>query len=70
MMIPDGYNINISKRTDKYPNGEHYGRLEMEGVAFLEDAIDRMQELRKIFPEEYKLTLQHVTCRGETLVVS
>ena len=62
MIIPDGYNINISK------NGKFFGRLEITDVAFVEDAVDRFKELRDIFPDEYKLTLQHVTCRGECLV--
>ena len=61
MMIPDGYNVNISK------DGKFYGRLEMTDVVFSEQATERFLELRDIFPKEFKLTLQHVTCRGNNL---
>ena len=61
MMIPDGYNVNISR------NGKFYGRLEMTDVAFSDKATERFMELRDIFPEDFKLTLQHVTCRGNNI---
>ena len=67
MMIPDGYNINIAKKTDKYPNGKFFGRLEMTDVATADKAMERLMELRSIFPEDYILTLQHVTCRGQNI---
>lgn len=65
MMIPNNYNILVYKTSEKFPQGRFYLRMELPDVAYKEVALERLQELREIFPEEYGLKLYHTTCYTE-----
>ena len=67
MMIPSNYEINVA-RLQKKPmepvaHYYHYCRIELGDIGQLE-AVDKFHQLRKFFPEEFKLTLSHVECKG------
>lgn len=68
MMIPSNYEINVAKKQMKPFDFEeryyHYCRIELGDIGKLE-AIDKLHQLRKFFPKEFKLSLMHVNCSGE-----
>lgn len=70
MMIPNGYEINVSQKSTDYTGREcykHYCRIELND-SFDEFVEQKFKELRDLFPDDFKLTLTKVTCYGETIV--
>ena len=66
MMIPDHYEINVSRPTAKCPNGEYFCRIEIDDSLILPQiAEERCRILREIFPDEFKLDMTRVRCYGE-----
>ena len=67
MMIPSNYEINVAKLQKKpmepVAHYYHYCRIELGDISKL-DATDKLHQLRKFFPEEFKLTLSCVECKG------
>jgi len=65
MMIPCNYYINVAKRTQKYPSGIHYCRIELGDVTE-EKANEQFDQLRKVFDSYiFKLRLYKVICYGK-----
>lgn len=61
--IPDNYEINISKRTKQYPNGVHWGKLEIPERQ-KEKAEEKLNFLRELFGNDYHISMTHWECRG------
>lgn len=57
--IPDNFEINVAK------DGRHYCKIELP-VAFKEQAMDKLAELRSIFGDEYHLSMTKWICYGVT----
>ena len=55
--IHDNYEINVAK------NGKHYCRIELPHT-FEKDAIQKLQELERMFGSDYELELTYWECRG------
>lgn len=58
MSIPDNYEINVSKE------GNHYCRIQLSET-FEDKALEKLNALREMFDDEYKLSMTHWICRGE-----
>ena len=64
MMIPSNYEINVA-----YCVGNscvHFCKIEL-GQTLPELAKQKFHELRRIFPEDYKLTLEQIECYGKPI---
>ena len=70
MMIPSNYKINVAKLQKKplepVLRYYHYCRIELGDTSEL-DAVDKLHQLRKFFPPEFKLTLSRVECGGKEI---
>lgn len=63
--IADDYEINVAKKRnpdDKY--GFHFCKIELPTV-FESEAEERLQFFRKLFGDEYHVSMVYWKCRGE-----
>ena len=61
---PDNYEINIAKKKtpeDKY--GVHWCKIELPDNSS-ESAEEKLEYLRKLFGDEFNITMKHWVCRG------
>lgn len=61
--VPNNYEINIAKRTKLYPQGEHWGRLQIPEWR-KEDAEAKLHFLRELFGDEYHISMTYWNCSG------
>lgn len=63
--IQPNYEINVSKKGNE-GRWYHYCRIEL-GYRLRDEAVNRLEELRKIFGDEYKLELCYWDCQGRII---
>lgn len=64
--ISDNYEINVAKKRnpdDKY--GTHFCKIELPGWDNEAQTEEKLQYLRKIFGDEYHVSMTYWKCRGE-----
>ncbi len=61
--VPNNYEIRIAKRTERYPNGEHWGTLNIPET-YKEKAEEKLNFLRELFGDEYYISMIHWECYG------
>ena len=61
--IADNYEINVEKKVEGRPYSLHYCKIELP-YSLREEAETKLEELRKIFGDEYHLSMTHWICRG------
>lgn len=65
--MEDHYEINIAKRESSgytYSDVRHWGRV-IISTYDEKEAVEKLEYLRKLFGDEFKVSMTYWTCRGE-----
>lgn len=67
MSIQDNYEINVAKRDTTTGQLRHYCKIELQD-AFESTAMEKFDELKNMFGDEFQLSLYIWECRGRKIV--
>ena len=71
MTIPCNYYINVARKTQTYPNGEHYCTIELSNQVFTEGRARYVfDEIKQMFGDEFVLSLNFTECHSREIVRS